>query len=39
MSGDLRGMISQYGNLVAYTERIRATYFDAELRFEETSED
>ena len=32
-------MISQYGNLVAYTERIRATYFDAELRFEETSEE
>lgn len=39
MSPDLRDMVSQYSNLVAYTERIRGTYFDMELRFESTTED
>ncbi|CAK0782054.1 hypothetical protein CVIRNUC_005540 [Coccomyxa viridis] len=39
VSPEYRHMLAQYSNLVAYTERIRATYFDAELRFEETEED
>ena len=39
MSHVLRDMIAPYSNLVAYTERIRAAYFDMELRFEATSED
>ena len=39
VSPDFRHMLAQYSNLVAYNERIRATYFDAELRFEETEED
>ena len=39
MNPDLRDMLSQYSNLVAYTERIRSAYFGMELRFESTSEE
>lgn len=39
MNPDLRDMLLQYSNLVAYAERIRATYFDMELRFETTPEE
>ena len=36
---DLRDMLLQYSNLVAYTERIRGAYFDMELQFETTPEE
>jgi len=39
VSPDLRELIVQYSNLVAYTERIRTSYFDAEPRFEEAAEE
>ncbi|BDA43783.1 Failed axon connections homolog [Coccomyxa sp. Obi] len=32
----LREIAQQYDNLVAYTERIRSTYFEGELQWEET---
>ena len=33
----LKEAIQQYANLVAYADRIRSTYFAAELAWEETS--
>jgi hypothetical protein len=33
----LKETIQQYSNLVSYTDRIRNTYFAAELAWEETS--
>ena len=33
---ELREAAEQYSNLVTYTERIRSTYFEGELTWEET---
>ncbi len=34
---ELREIAMQYTNLVAYTDRIRSTFFEVELKWEETS--
>jgi hypothetical protein len=36
MNPHLRDIAMQYTNLVAYTERIRDTFFEGELNWEET---